>query len=136
MSLRKRTPTNPVVPRPTYEWIAFLSPLVPFLAVGFLGQPAYLGAGIATAWMAAIGYRFTRHPALIRQFIGVTLLVLGTLFVLRFVVPVSGELADSAVAWLPFVASFGVGVAFSSVVWYFATTPTKGPTRSASQLQA
>lgn len=120
----------------TAHWVAFLCPLVPFAAVSLLGQPAYLGAGIATAFMAAIGYRITGNASMLRQLRTITILVLGTLFFLTSFVPHLGDLARPLSAALPFLAAVGVGLSLAVVVLLFATTPARTVTRLRGRFEA
>lgn len=115
------------------DWIAFLCPLIPFAAVSLVGQPAYIGAGIATVFMAGIGYRITGNASMLRQLVAVVMLVLGTLFALTFAVPYAGDVAKPLAAGLPVIAAVGVGISFTVVVLLFITTPAK-PTHRRSGL--
>lgn len=118
------------------DWIAFLCPLIPFAGVSLVGQPVYLGAGIATAFMAGIGYRITGSALMLRQLWAVVMLVLGSALALTFGVPHAGQLAVPLAAAIPFVAAAGVGISFGIVVKLFGTTPPKGTSRTSAQVQA
>ncbi|GAB3741962.1 hypothetical protein GCM10028794_27980 [Silanimonas algicola] len=118
------------------DWVLFLCPLLPFLVVSLIGQPVYLGAGIATAFMAGIGYRITGSALMLRQLWAVVMLVLAAVLGLTFGVPHAGPLAVPLAAAIPFVAAAGVGISFGIVVKLFGTTPPKGTSRTSAQVQA
>lgn len=118
------------------DWVLFLCSLLPFFVVSLMGQPVYLGAGIATAFMAGIGYRITGSALMLRQLWVVVMLVLGAALALTLGVPHAGNLAVPLVAAIPFVAAGGVGISFGIVVKLFLTTPSKGASRTNAQVQA
>lgn len=107
------------------DWIAFLCPLIPFAGVSLIGQPLYLGAGIAAAFMAAIGYRITGKAAMLRQLLAVVLLVVATIFALTVGAASAGDLARPIAAAMPIVAAVGVLISLATLVFLFAVTPPK-----------